>query len=220
MKPTTSLFLAAAILAVATPAAAEVLQLRAELHGGAGGGVGIAGDQQDDAFHDGATGGIYGVSVGVEFLFLDGWVQHDQYVTADDFLGTWTQFMLGFDTELGVGEKTKGTEDVTDAQGRTSAEGGYAPTYIELGMAVGFGVGTGQQVEPPLDAAQVTDRGFLVQAHAGFGYRLNRVISLGLTVPVQAGYMFKSGVANDLGNHYQSIQAAVLANLRITLTLK
>jgi hypothetical protein len=220
MKFKIGLFTVAAALATATPAAAELLQLRAELHGGGSGGVGIAGDQQDDAFHDGATGAVYGVSVGVEFLFVDGWVQHDQYVTADDFLGTWTQFMLGFDTEIPVGEKTKGTQDVTDKQGRTAAEGGYAPTYIELGMAVGFGVGTGQQVDPPLDAAQVTDRGFLVQAHAGFGYRLNRVISLGITVPVQAGYMFKSGVANDLGNHYQSIQAAVLANLRLSFTLK
>lgn len=220
MKTKTGLFILAAALAAATPATAEVLQLRGEIHGGGGGGVGIAGDQQDDAFHDGATGGLYGVSVGVEFLFIDGWIQHDQYVTTDDFLGTWTQFMLGFDTEIPVGEKSRATEQVTDASGRTGTEGGYAPTYIELGMAVGFGVGTGQQVEPPLDAAQVTDRGFLLQAHAGFGYRLNKVISLGLTVPVQAGYMFKSGVANDLGNHYQSIQAAVLANVRLSFTLK
>lgn len=202
----------AVVLGGAPAASAELLQLRAEIHSGGAGGTGLGGARQDDAFHAGTSGLAYGATVGAEVLFFDGWVEHNQYLDADGLSGTWTQFMLGLDTELDLGEPTRG-------KGKER----YSPVYGELGFAIGFGVGTGQQVDPPLDNSEVTDKGFLGQVHLGLGYRLNRVLSVGLTLPVQAGYLFKSGdglAANDTGTQYYSVQGAALVNVRLSLTLR
>lgn len=205
----------AAALLWATPAAADVLTLHATAQGGGAGGTGIAGAAKDNAFHDGTTGGAYGAMVGVEFLFVDGWVEHLQYRGADGLLGTWTQFMTGLDLKLNFGEPMGGKLVKGKREGDT-----YNRAYAELGLAVGFGVGTGQQVDPPLDRSEVTDKGFLVQSSFMIGYRLNRVISLNARLPVQYGYLFKSGDANDEGNQYQSLHGSVLFGLRFDLQLK
>jgi hypothetical protein len=175
----------------------------------------LSGDAKDDSFHEGAAGGVYGAMVGIEFLFIDGWIEHNQFRDGDGLAGTWTQFMAGVDLKVNVGEPQGGTVEKGKRTGDT-----YSSTYIEMGFGLGFGVGTGQQVMPPLDNAQVTDKGFLGQAHLGLGYRLNRVLSIGVRVPVQIGYMFKNGVANDSGNQYVSAQAAALLGLRFDFQLK
>lgn len=213
MRAATLAAVAGAALAGGVPAAAaEVLQLRAEIHGGGAGGTGLGGGRQDDAFHAGATGLSYGAIVGAELLFIDGWVEHNQYTGADGLIGTWTQFMIGLDTEFDLGEVNRGKGDDR-----------YAAVYGEAGFGLGFGVGTGQQVDPPLDNSEVTDKGFLGQAHLGFGYRFTRSLSVGLTLPVQGGYLFKSGeglAANDIGTQYYSLQGAALVNLRLSLTIR
>lgn len=211
---------AALVGAVALPALAhaDVLTLHGSVLGGGGGGVGIGGDRSGDAFHEGATGGIYGASVGLEFLFFDASLEHHQHRGGDGLLGTWSQIMFGLDIEFDIGEMKGGS---VDAGGKKT--GGYSSAFGELGMGLGFGVGTGQQVQPPLDNAQITDKGFVAQAHFAIGYRMTRALSLGLMVPVQAGYMFKTGtgaVVNDLGTHYQSVQAAGLLELRLAFKLK
>ncbi len=209
-------FAAALVFLLATPVArADILSLDAGVFGGGAGGAGLAGDQKDNAFHDGAAGGAYGARVGVEFLLIDGWIEHTQYRNSDGLAGTWTQFMIGIDATLPMGQQ-KGTHPGKDGK----PTGGYSGAFLELGLATGFGVGTGQQVEPPLDYAQVTDRGFLVQGQAYLAYRLNRVLSLGVRVPVQYGYMFKKGVANDTSTHYQSVQGAALLDLQFKFKLK
>lgn len=203
-----------AILAVcclaAPQASADVLSLRGEVHAGGAGGKGVGGALAGDAFHAGAAGPAYGASVGLELLFIDVWVEHNQYPGADGEVSTWTQFMTGLDTRFDLGPAIKGGDNP------------YAPIYGETGMAIGFGVGTGQQVEPPLDNSEVTDKGFLFQVSIGGGFRVTRALSLGVIVPVQASYLFKSGegaAANDQGTHYQSIQAAALLNLRLDIQL-
>jgi hypothetical protein len=206
---------ALALVAATAPAAADVVSVHAEVHGGGAGGAGVSGDRKDDAFHEGATGGTYGAKLGAELVFVDAWVAHDQFIGKGGSLRTWTEFMVGLDLDMDVGAGPI-LDEKTQKRGRSKV-------YAELGMGFGFGVGTGQQVDPPLDYAQVTDKGFLFRVHAGIGRRLNRVMSIGVQLPVEAGYMFKSGpgvVANDTGTHYQSIQAALLLNLRFTFTLK
>ncbi len=198
---------------------ADVLALNASGFVGGASGMGTGGAQKDDAFHEGAEGLAYGGSVGVEFLLLDGWIDHTQYRNSDGLAGTWTQFMLGVDADIGLGEpEIEGT--LGQGNGGKPKRKPYTPGFIDLGIGFGFGVGTGQQIDPPLDYTEVTDRGFLLQAHAQVGYRLNRVFSLGVKVPVQWGYMFKKGVANDENNHYQSAQGAVLLNLQMKFVLK
>lgn len=201
-------------------ATAGILDLKVQLQAGGAGGVGAGGAQQDNAFHAGAQGASYGFIVGAEFLLIDGWVEHNQYVGADGLHGTWTQFMTGIDFNVDLGGKNRGA--TLDTNGKSKGDG-YASTFAELGLAVGFGVGTGQQVMLPLDNSQVTDKGFLVQGHLAVGYRLSKTMSFGVMVPLQAAYMFKSGpgvVANDEGVQYQSIQAAALLNLRFDVSVK
>jgi hypothetical protein len=202
-------------LAAATPAAADVLSVRAEIHAGGAGGAGIAGGGKDFAFAKGARGATYGALLGAEVLLVDAWVEHHQY-NDGSLSGTWTQFMAGFDVDLDLGRSPAPAGAKKGARGR-------AKGYLELGLATGFGIGTGQQVELPLDNAQLTDKGFLVEGRVGAGYHLNRVMSVGFALPIQYGYLFKSGpgvVANADENQYQSLSAAVMVNLRFRLKAK
>lgn len=205
-----------ALAATATPAAADIFSARAELHGGGAGGVGTAGGGKDHAFSAGARGGTYGFLVGAEILFIDAWVEHHQY-TDGSLIGTWTQFMTGFDANFDLGQPA------LPPGAKPGAKRPRAKGYAEVGLALGYGLGTGQQVTLPLDNAQLTDKGFLVEARFGAGYNLGPLVSIGFTLPVSYGYMFKSGpgvVANDSSNQYQSLQAALMLNLRFKLKLK
>lgn len=221
------LWIAAALAVIAAPgsARADIASLYAEVHGGGAGGAGLSGDALDgsvegQAFHEKTQGLAYGAQVGVEFLFIDAFVEHNQFLdTNGDFLGTWTELMVGIDLQKGLGEK-KGTH-LDREHGKMV--GGYHSGYIEAGFAAGVGFGTLQQVDPPLNNAQVDDKGVVGQAHLGLGYRMNKVLSFGLAVPVEVGYLFKNGdslPANDTDNQYSSMQYAVMANLRLKFQLK
>lgn len=200
----------------AAPAAADVLSLRAELHAGGAGGAGVAGAGKDKAFSGNARGGTYGALVGAEILLLDAWIEHHQY-NDGSLVGTWTQFMTGFDVDIDLGKPAP----LPGA--KKGAKPGRPKGFMEIGLGVGFGLGTDRQVDPPLNNAQVSDKGFLVEARFAAGYNLNRVMSIGVAVPVSYGYMFISGegaVANEDENQYQSIQAALMFNLRFRLKAK
>jgi hypothetical protein len=208
---------AAVLLATTSAARADVLSLRVEGHLGGAGGTGMGGGEQasEEAFFAGASGATWGFLVGLEALFVDGWVEHHQYADAEDFLGTWTQFMVGLDLDFErFGTKPKGDDGKPTGSAKKTG-------YFELGLGVGFGVGTGQQVDPPLDASEVTDRGFLVEAKLGAGmYFANGLVGIGLSLPVQAGYFFKSGFANDVENQYYGAQGALLLVVRGKFKLK
>ena len=220
MKRLATIAALASIFWLGGVASAGVLDLRVQLQAGAATGQGIGGAQKDNAFHAGAKGGTYGFAVGAEFLLVDGWVEHYQYQGDSGLQGTWTQFMAGIDFNVDLDAKTKG--GTVDKDGKSNNDG-YSAMFAELGLAVGFGVGTGQQIELPLDNSEVSDKGFLIQGHLAVGYRLTKNVSFGVTVPLQGGYMFKSGpgvVANDEGTHYQSLQGAALLNLRLDVPVK
>lgn len=185
---------------------AKVLDLYVQAQGGGGYGQGIAGDPlaQEADFFKGAAGPAYGGRLGAEFLFVDGWVEHMQYNDGTG-LRTWTQFMLGADWDFPLGD----------------TEPGQKPkTYGEIGFAAGYGVGTGEQVTPPLDASELTDRGFMGQVSFGADWRFSRIMSLGLSVPISYGYIFKDGCSNCNENQYQSISGAAFLHLRFHLELK
>ncbi|HEY4243052.1 MAG TPA: hypothetical protein VGM88_24730 [Kofleriaceae bacterium] len=195
------------LCAVAAPARADVLKLFAEAHGGAMTGTGTGGDLKDSAFFANAPHGDYGLLIGGEFLFIDVWIQHHQFTNGSD-LATWTQFGLGphFSIDLGSAEQTKK----------------HKGPYFELGAGAWFGLGTGQQVMPPLDNAQISDKAFLVEGRVGFGTHLNHVFDLGIEVPVSWGYFFKNGngaAVNDLSTHYQGVQGEALVVLRANLRI-
>jgi len=205
------------LLAAAGPARAGVFELDAQIHSGGMLGVGLFGDAEP--FHERARGFSYGALVGVEFLFLDGWIEHNQYYNKDPdtgtgINGTWTQFMIGADVQFDLGERVNAEPN--------KPKSGFSRGFGELGFGVGFGVATGQQVDPPLDRAQLSDKGFVAQIHLGFGYRITKLLSVGAHFPLQVGYMFLQGedaAANDLETHYGSFQGAVLVTMRMNFSL-
>ena len=103
---------------------------------------------KDSAFFAKAPHLDYGVQVGAELLFFDAWIQHHQ-LTDGSRISTWTQFGIG----------VHGTVDFGDPKEQKAHEGGF----FEFGLGGWFGLGTGQQVMPPLDNAQITDKAFLVE---------------------------------------------------------
>jgi len=216
---------AAVVFATASPARADVASIYAQVQGGGAGGTAMSGEVE--AFHEGASGAAYGALVGLEFLFIDVFIEHTQYVlpgrTAssgekDEFLGTWTQFMTGIDLEMDIGKPKGGS--ITNGKHK----GGYHSGYADLGLFIGFGVGTGQQVDPPLDNKQLTDKGFMLEARLGLGWRLTKLMSFGITIPVQFGYFFKTGPGvggvNEPDNQYASIHGAALLNLRFKFQVR
>ncbi|HMG55284.1 MAG TPA: hypothetical protein VK601_17425 [Kofleriaceae bacterium] len=194
---------------MAAPASADVLKLFVEGNGGGAAGKGTSGEQRikDSAFFAQSPHLVYGAAVGVEFLFLDAEIQHHQF-TDGSRLTTWTQFGAG----------VHGTIDTGDAKQQKAHDSGY----VELGIGGWFGVGTGQQVMPPLDNAQITDKAFLIEGRIGAGKHLNSVFDIGVIVPVSWGYFFKNGngaAANDTSTHYQAVQGEALVVLRANIRL-
>ena len=197
------------VLVMSAPASADIFKLFAEADGGGAYGKGTSGEQviKDSAFFANAPHLAYGALIGAEFLFLDAWIQHHQF-TDGSRIATWTQFGAG----------VHGTVDLGDAKQQKAREGGF----FEVGIGAWFGLGTGQQVMPPLDNAQITDKAFLVEGRLGFGKHLSSVFDFGLSVPVSWGYFFKNGngaAANDTSTHYQGIQGEALLYLRANIRL-
>ncbi|MDB4952797.1 MAG: hypothetical protein JWO36_366 [Myxococcales bacterium] len=194
-------------LGATTTASADVFKLFGEIHGGGMYGKGVAGDRKDAAFFAQSPHGVYGVEIGAELLFFDAWIQHHQY-TDGSRVTTWTQFGLGVHNVLDLG----------DAAQRKAKTGGY----LEFSGGLFFGIGTGQQVMPPLDNAQLSDKAFLIEGKIGFGTHLSKNFDFGVSVPVSYGYFFKTGngaAANDLSTNYRSIQAEGLLVLRAKIAL-
>jgi hypothetical protein len=199
--------LALALVLLATPAHADILKLFAEAHGGAMAGEGTGGDQKDAAFFAHARHPMYGALVGAEFLIFDAWIQHHQYTNGSE-LATWTQFGVGIHNQISLASE----------QDQKAGKG----TFLDLGTGAWFGLGTGRQVMPPLDNAQITDKGFLIEARIGFGTHLSSLFDFGVALPISWGYFLKNGAmdaANDLGTHYQGVQGELLLYLRANIKL-
>jgi hypothetical protein len=194
------------VAALAASASADTLKLFGEVHGGGMYGQGTAGDQKDTAFFQKARGGAYGGLIGGEFLFFDAWIQHHQYFS--NGLKTWTQFGVGIHF----------TNDLGSAEERKAGKGGY----LEFGGGLWFGLGTGAQVMPPLDNAQITDKALIGEGRIGIGKHIDKVFDFGVVVPVSYGYFLKSGngaAANDLSTHYRGFEVEALLALRANIRL-
>jgi hypothetical protein len=204
------LALVAAVVVVPAAASADVVSLRAEVHGGGGFGKGMSGDAKDAAFFEDAPHGVYGALVGVEFFFIDVWLQHHQYVNGDR-IATWTQFSTGLDMQIPFGD-----EGQPDVSGKRPG----AQNYAEIGFGLGFGLGTGQQVDPPLSNDEITDKAVIAEGQLAIGHKLGKLLDVGVRVPVGYGYFLKNGVANDLSNHYQGFQAQAMLYLRLKIDIQ
>jgi hypothetical protein len=197
------------LAARATPAKADILKLFIEADGGGVVGQGETGNQviKDSAFFAKVPRIAYGGLVGAELMFLDVLVQHHQF-TDGSRIATWTQFGLAAHVQFDLGSPEQ----------QKNHEGGF----FEVSGGGWVGLGTGQQVSPPLDNAQISDKAFLIEGRAGAGRHLSSVFDLGIEVPVSWGYFFKNGngaAINDASTHYQGIQAEGLVFLRANIRL-
>ena len=216
MRPAPLFAAVAAITAVTTltrpsVAHADVFKLFVEAEGGGVFGKRLSGDAANASagFFEKAPHGAYGGAIGAHFLFFDAVIQHHQF-TNGSRLATWTQFGAGMRFEVDIGTQTK--EDKKAGKG----------SYAEISANLFFGIGTGQQVDPPLSNDEITDKGFLVEGKLGFGKHLGKVLDIGVLFPVSWGYFIKNGggaVANDLSTHYQSVQGEALLVLRGNIRL-
>lgn len=201
--------LAAPIVVSAERADADILKLFAEAHGGAVGGKGLSGAPVDENkdFFEHAPHGMYGLRAGVHFLIFDGVIQHHQF-TDGDRIATWTQFAAGIGIQADLGDE--------------AAKRAHKSTFVEVGFNAGFGLGTGQQVDPPLSNDEVTDKGFVAEGRLGFGKHLNKLFDVGVVVPVSWAYLLKNGfddTVNDRSTHYRSFQIEGVVYIRINLKL-
>lgn len=206
----------AVMLAVFAPARADadVFKLFGELHAGAMGGRGLAGAQQEHAFFANAPHGAYGALIGGRFLIAQATISHHQYALGGDGLSTWTQFGAGIAFQVDLG----GPPPVPKGQPKPPKKGGY----VAFAATLGFGLGTGRQVEPPLSNDEITDKGFVLEGRLELGKHLNNVFDVGVAVPVSWGYFFKNGVmdsANNEDTHYRGVQAHGLVYLRANVKL-
>jgi hypothetical protein len=201
--PRLSPLVAAALAVAAVPSAASagVFKLYGEAQGGGMMGKGLSGDQKDEAFFKKSAGGAYGALVGARFLILDAQIKHTQYFT--DELTTWTQFNAGLAFSIDTGGE--------------AAKKAHSGGYLEIGAHVGFGLGTGAQVDPPLDNSEITDKGFMLEGSLSIGKHLSSVFDIGVEVPVSWGYFFKKGAANDESNQYQGAQINAFLVLRANI---
>ena len=199
-----ALIVLGALVTAPAAASADVVEFKlyGEARGGGMYGSGLSGDQKDAAFFQKSKGLGYGGAIGGRILILDVNIKHMQYRHSGD-LSTWTQFNGGLvlDVNLGSGAEKKA----------------HKGAYVELGAWVGFGLGTGAQIDPPLDASEVTDKGFMLEGQMGLGKHLSKIFDIGVVVPVSWGYFFKSGAANDQSNQYQSFQIDALLVLRANI---
>jgi hypothetical protein len=192
-----------AALAVPATASADIFKIYGEAQGGGMYGKGIAGDHKaESAFQGGRA--AYGVAAGVQFIIFDVHAQHRQYYK--DGITTWTELSAGLHFGFDTGSEAE----------KKNNEGGY----VSFGTALAFGVGTGAQVNPPLDNSQVTDKGFLLESRIDFGKHLSKIFDIGVAVPISYGYLFKSGngaTANMTSSQYQTVQGEVLLVLRANI---
>jgi hypothetical protein len=189
---------------------ADVLGLYGNIHGGGMVGEGTGGDQKGEDFFKNAPNGAYGAQVTGRFLFLAAEITHRQYAftggETENSLRTWTQFSVGVDFDVGLGNEMEKKQ----RKGK----------FFHASAMAGFGLGTGQQVMPPLDNAQVSDKGFVLGGRVGLGTHLSKNFDFGVMVPVQYHYLFKNGVAaNNVDNHYQGVAIEALLFLRLYIKL-
>lgn len=208
-------------LTVATPASADIFKLFGQVEGGGMYGQGTAGEAKDSDFFKASPHGVYGAEIGAELFFIDAWISHHQF-TNGDRITTWTKFGLGMHFEIDFAKPAPPPSQTKDENGKPKPkpkkDDKKEGQFFEIGLGLFGGLGTGQQVDPPLDNSEITDKALLIEGRLGLGKHVNNVLDVGVLIPVSYGYFIKNGadvVANDLDNHYRGVQGEVLLYLRV-----
>lgn len=191
MRPAPLFAAVAAITALTTltrpsVAHADVFKLFVEAEGGGVFGKRLSGDAANASagFFEKAPHGAYGGAIGAHFLFFDAVIQHHQF-TNGSRLATWTQFGAGMRFEVDIGTQTK--EDKKAGKG----------SYAEISANLFFGIGTGQQVDPPLSNDEITDKGSSSRASSGSASTWARSSTSACCSPCRGGTSSRTAAARS-----------------------
>jgi hypothetical protein len=183
--------LVVALLLHGAAAEARVMDLRAGLR--AGGMVGWGTRSNTPDFFEKTRGGGAGFEIGFKLLVFDFSANFFQVLDSSGTAGTLTQLLFGTVIDIPVG--------------RLRLRDGDSRQILRPAVAGGFGFGTPGPVDPPLNAAQISDKGLLANFKMEYEFFLNPFMAVG--AQALFGYhhfIFGSDVAtNSSGYHLMGL---------------
>jgi hypothetical protein len=160
---------AAGLVGQAAPAQAGIFELQASVSGGGGFGRGTASAPSKD-FFELVQGATFGGELDIELFFIDVIVDHYEFFDTR-IRGSWTQFLLGLDTEFPMDD-----EQLTRAT---------------IGADAGLGVGTFQSVIfQPTTPVPISHKGATAELRLQADRMLGRFFSIGLDLRLGYHYLF------------------------------
>ena len=169
-------------------AEARWLDLRAGLRGGGMTGWGATANTPD--FFNNTSGPGLGFEVGARLLVFDLSANHFQVFDSSGRVGTLTQFLLGFEFDVPVGD--------------AKLPNGSSQNVVTPGLVGGFGFGTPGPVKPPLDDAQISDKGVVSHVKLAYEHFLNRFLAVGVEGDVGYHYFLGGKVVSNSSQDHSS----------------
>jgi hypothetical protein len=166
-------------------AEARLLDLHAGLRGGGMTGWGATANTPD--FFNNTRGPGLGFEVGARLLVFDLSANHFQVFDSSGRVGTLTQLLLGFEYDIPVGD--------------TKLSNGSSQNVITPGLVGGFGFGTPGPVKPPLDDAQISDKGLVSHFKLAYEHFLNSYLAVGLEGDIGYHYFLGGKVVTNSQDH-------------------
>jgi hypothetical protein len=191
----------AAIAGVGGRADARIFDLRAGLRAGGIDGWGDSSTTPD--FFNHTAGPAAGFDLGARLLIFDLAVNFLQVFDGNGRAGTLTQFLGGIVIDVPVGE--------------AKFRNGKSQNYFRPGLVGGFGIGTAGPVHPPLNAAQVSDKGLVTQLELGYEHFLGPFLGVGLEGDLGWHYFLGGQVINSSQDHSAGPHVAALGTLTFHL---
>ena len=163
-----------------------------DLHAGAtaGGMTGWGTTTKTPDFFDHGKGGGVGFDVGLKLLIFDFSVNFFQTFDSHGAAATLTQFLLGTEVDLPVGNAT--------------LPNGQTRSIVRPGFAAGFGLGTPAPVSLPLTDSQLSHKGIVSEFKLAYEYFLNPFIGVGVEGDFGYHYFFGGMVGNASANDHSS----------------
>lgn len=191
------LLAAVAVLLAARSAEARLLDLHAAAEAG---GIGGWGSSSKPDFFDHTRGPAFGAELGIKLLVFDLSTSFTQVIDGSGWSGTLSQVALAIDVDIPVGP--------------TKLHNGQSAHIIHPSIGVGLAVGTPGPVSPPLNAAQISDKGVVFPAKVGYEYFLNPFFAVGAEAMFGYHYFFIGG---SVDNHSQGFQFSGMGTVKFHL---
>ena len=188
-------------LGAATRADARIFDLRAGVRGGGMDGWGSSTVTPD--FFNHTAGPAAGFELGARLLIFDVSANFLQVFDSSGRVGTLTQFLAGVVIDVPVGQ--------------AKLPNGKSQDFFRPGIVGGVGLGTAGPVHPPLNNAQVSDKGAVTQVELGYEHFLNPFLGIGVEGDLGWHYFLGGEVINSSQNHSSGPHLIGLATLTFHL---